>query len=128
MLVRMVSILLILILLATSCSASVGEESQQTIPEMRKVALKAVEKNRQVTLVLKMKRDNKKKFTGRPSDVSEQGLTLTDTSSGHQSQFNFDEVREVRKKSSHVGLYVGIGVAAVAIVVLAALLSALSSD
>ena len=96
---------------------------------MGRVAQKAMEKNRQVTMVLKTKRDNKKKFTGLPSNVSEQGLTLTDTSSGHQSRFNFDEVREVRMKGSHVGLYVGIGVAAgVAIVVLAVIFSKLSSD
>jgi hypothetical protein len=128
MFVRMVSILLILSLLATSSSATVGEESQ-TVPEMRKVALKAMEKSRRVTVVLKTKRDNKKKFTGRPSNVSEQGLTLTDTSSGQQSQFDFDDVREVRMKGSHVGLYVGIGVAAgVAIVALAVVFSKLSSD
>jgi hypothetical protein len=43
MLVRMVSILLIVTLLSTSSGAAVGGESQ-TAPEMRKVALKAVEK------------------------------------------------------------------------------------
>ena len=128
MLMRTVSILLILTLLSTSSSASVGEESQ-TVPEMRRVALNAVEKSRRVTVVLKTKRDSKKKFTGRPSNVSEQGLTLTDTSSGQQSQFDFADVREVRMKGSHTGLYVGIGVAAgLAIAVLAVVFSALSSD
>ena len=125
---RMVSILLILTLLATSSSASVGDESQ-TVPEMRSVALKAVEKSRRVTVVLKTNRDSKKKFTGLPSNVSEQGLTLTDPSSGQKSQFDFADVREVRMKGAHVGLYVGIGVAAgVAIVVLAVIFSKLSSD
>jgi hypothetical protein len=128
MLVRTVSILLILTLFSMSSIASVGEESQ-TVPEMRKVAQKAVERNRRVTVVLKTKRDNNKKFTGLPSNVSEQGLTLTDTRSGQQSQVDFDDVREVRMKGSHVGLYVGIGVAAgIAIVVLAVIFSKLSSD
>ena len=71
MLLKTVSTVLILALFATSSSASVGREDQQTVSEMQKVALKAVEKNRQVTVVLKDKRDNKKKFTGTPSNVSE---------------------------------------------------------
>ena len=127
MFVRMVSILLILTLFSTSSSASVGGESK-TVPEMRKVALKAAEKNRRVTVVLKTKRDNKMEFIGLPSNVSEQGLTLTDTTSGQQSQFDFADVREVRMKGSHVGLYVGLGAAGFAIVVLAVILSKLSSD
>jgi len=128
MLLRTVSIILILSLLAASSSASVGEESQQTFPEMRKVALKAVEKNRQLTVVLKTKRDGKKKFTGTPSNVSEQGFALTDKSSGQQSQFNFEDVRELRMKGSHLGLYLGIGVVAVVGVLAAIILSKLRSD
>ena len=128
MLLKTVSMLLILTLLATSSGASVGEESQ-AVPEMRRLAMNAVEKNRQLTLVLKTKRDSKKKFTGRPSNVSEQGLTLTDTRSGRQNQFDFADVREVRMKGSHTGLYVGIGIAAgLAVVVLAVMFSKLSSD
>ena len=126
MFVRMVSILLILTLFSTSSSASVGGESK-TVPEMRKVALKAAEKNRRVTVVLKTKRDNKMEFSGLPSNVSDQGLTLTDTT-GQQSQFDFADVREVRMKGSHVGLYVGLGAAGFAIVVLAVMFSKLSSD
>lgn len=126
MFVRMVSILLILTLFSTSSSASVGGESK-TVPEMRKVALKAAAKNRRVTVVLKTKRDNKMEFSGLPSNVSDQGLTLTDTT-GQQSQFDFADVREVRMKGSHVGLYVGLGAAGFAIVVLAVMFSKLSSD
>jgi len=126
MFVRMVSILLILTLFSTSSSASVGGESK-TVPEIRKVALKAAEKNRRVTVVLKTKRDNKMEFSGLPSNVSDQGLTLTDTT-GQQSQFDFADVREVRMKGSHVGLYVGLGAAGFAIVVLAVMFSKLSSD
>lgn len=128
MLLRTVSIVLILSLFATSSSASVGEERQQTASEMQKVALKAVGKKRQVIVVLKTKRDNKKKFTGTPSNVSEQGFTLSDRSSGQQSQVDFVEVRELRMKGSHLGLYVGIGAAAVGGVVAAYVLTQLSSD
>src|SRR5438093_11542897 len=98
MLLRTVSIMLILSLLAASSSASVGEESHQTFPEMRKVALKAVEKNRQLTVVLKTKRDGKKKFTGTRSNASEQGFRLPDKSSAQESQVNLEDVRELRTK------------------------------
>src|SRR5205823_2450054 len=128
MLLKTVSTVLILALFATSSSASVGREDQQTVSEMQKVALKAVEKNRQVTVVLKDKRDNKKKFTGTPSNVSEQAVTLTDKNSGQQSQVAFEEIRELRMKGSHLGLYVGIGAAAAGAVVAAYILTQLSSD
>jgi hypothetical protein len=129
MLLRTVSIILVLSLLASSSSASVGEESQkQTFPEMRKVALKAVEKNRQLTVVLKTKRDGKKKFTGTPSNVSEQGFTLIDKSSGQRSQVDFEDVRELRMKGSHLGLYLGIAVVAAAVLLTAFALSKIKSD
>jgi hypothetical protein len=128
MLSRTVSWVLILALFATSCSASVEQESQQRIPEMRKIALKAVGKNRHVTVLLKTKRDNKSKFTGTPGNVSERGLTLIDKGSGQQSQFDFEDLRELRMQGSRLGLYIGIGAAAVVGVLAAFSLSRLSSD
>jgi hypothetical protein len=128
MLLRTVSTLLILSLFTTFSNASVEEERQQTIPEMQKIALKAVEKNRQITVILKNKRDNKKKFTGTPSNVSEQAVTLTDSSSGQQSRFDLEEVRELRMKGSHLGLYLVIGGAAVGGVLVAYTLAQLGRD
>ena len=127
MLIRMTSISLILALLATSASASVGEESQGQVAQMQKIAQKAVDKGKPVTVILKTPRDNKKKYTGMLSNVSEQGFALNDSRSGQQGQFDFDEVQETRMKGSHLGLYVGLAVAAgAAIAVLVALNSALN--
>jgi len=128
MLIRMTSIVLVLALLTTSSSASVGEESQQrNVAQMRKIAQKAVEKGKPVTVILKTPRDNKKKYTGMLSNVSQQGFVLNDSSSGQRGQFDFDEAQESRMKGSHLGLYVGLAVAAgAAIAVLVALNSALN--
>jgi hypothetical protein len=112
---------------ATSSSASVVDESQRDVTQMQKIAQKAVEKGKAVTVILKAPRDNKKKYTGMLSNISQQGFALNDARSGQQNQFDFDEVQEIRMKGSHVGLFVGLGVAAgAAVVVLVALNSALN--
>lgn len=123
---RTFSVVLILSLFVTSSITAVGQETQQSVPEMRKVALKAIEKNRQVTALLKNKKD-KKKMTGIPSNVSEQGFTLQERS-GQQNQLEFEDVRELRMKGSHRGLYIGIGVVAVVGVLAAFALAKLRSD
>jgi len=124
MLPRKLSVALILSLFVTSSIMAVGQETQQSVPEMRKITLKAIEKNRQVTAVLKNRRD---KVTGIPSNVSEQGFTIQQ-GSGQQNQLEFEEIRELRMKGSHWGLYVGLGAAAVVGVIVAAGLAKLTSD
>ena len=129
MLRRIVSIALVSALIATSSRVAGAQEFQQTGPEMRKVTQKAVEKNRRITVFLKAKRGNKKKFSGVASGITENGFTLTEKNSGQQYQFVLADVREVRMNGSHTGLYVGLGAAAAgAIVVLAVLFHELSKD
>ena len=70
---RALSTLLVLSLFATSLTTASAQETQQNVSEMRKLVLKAIEKNRQVTVILKKRKD---KLTGVPSNVSEQGFTL----------------------------------------------------
>jgi hypothetical protein len=126
MLRRALSTLLVLSLSATSLTTASAQETHQNVSEMRKVLLKAVEKNRQVTMVLKNK--NMKKLAGIPSNVSEQGFTLTEESSAQQRQVDFEDVRQLRMKGSHLGLYIGLSVAAVVGVIVAVGLSKLTSD
>ena len=124
MLPRKLSVALILSLFVTSSITAVGQETQQSVPEMRKITLKAIEKNRRVTAVLKNTRD---KVTGIPSNVSEQGFTIQQ-GSGQQNQLEFEEIRELRMKGSHWGLYVGLGAAAIVGVIVAVGLAKLTSD
>jgi hypothetical protein len=107
------SVLLIVALMATSSKTLVADQgSHQTMSEMRQVAIAAVNKAKQVNVVLSVRRDGKKKLSGVPSNVSEQGLSLTDNRSGQVSELDFDDIREIRMKGSHVWLVVGIGAAA----------------
>src|SRR6266536_2101396 len=108
----MISVVLIVTMMTACSRAAAIEASGQTLIEMRQVAQTAVERNRPLTVLLKAKRDHSKKFTGMPSNVFDNGFTLTNARSGEQTQFDFDEVREVRMKGSHVWLITGIGVGA----------------
>jgi hypothetical protein len=85
---KSVSTALVLSLFVGSCDAW-EEEHRQTIAEMRDVALKTVEKNRPVSLLLKSKREGKEKFNGRPEKISEQGFTLVSLSTGQETEFAF---------------------------------------
>lgn len=123
MIPKITSVLLIGVLMATSSGPLFADEAtQQNVSEMRTVANRAVEKSKQVNVVLRAKRDGKKKMTGTPSQVSEQGFILTDTKSGQAIGLDFGDIREIRTKPSHVWLIVGVGAAVgLAIVVLVGL-------
>jgi len=124
---KSISIAVLLSVFVSSCGAF-EEENQQTIGKMREIALTAVEKNRQVTVLLKTKREGKKKFSGRPENVSERGFTLANLNTGQETEFAFAEVRELRMKRPRVGLYVGLGALAGGAVIATYILSQLSSD
>jgi hypothetical protein len=109
---KMISVVLIVTMMTAFSRAAAIEESGQGLLEMRQVAQTAVERNRPLTVLLKSTRDNSKKITGMPSNVLDNGFTLTNTKSGEQTQFDFDAVRQVRMKGSHVRLITGIGVGA----------------
>jgi hypothetical protein len=123
---KITSFVLIGVLIAMSSSPLFADEAaQQNVSQMRSVANTAVEKSKQVNVVLRTKRDGKKKLTGTPSQVSEQGFTLTDSNSGQAIGLDFDNIRDIRMKPSHIWLIVGVGAAiGLAIVVLVGLQAA----
>jgi hypothetical protein len=123
---KITSFVLIGVLIAMSSSPLFADEAaQQNVLEMRTVANTATQKNKQVNVVLRSKRDGKKKMTGTPSQVSEQGFILTDAKSRQSIGLDRDDLREVRMKPSHVWLIVGVGAAVgLAIVVLVGLQAA----
>jgi hypothetical protein len=64
---KMTSVLLILVLVAISSSSLLAQqESQRSVSEMRRVANAAVEKDKQVNVVLRNKNGGKKKLSGVP--------------------------------------------------------------
>ena len=128
MLGKVTSVLMILVM-ATTSSIALGAESglQQSVSEMRAVTQRAVERNKAVNVTLRVKRDGKKKLSGVASNISDQGFSLLDRKSGQETHLDFEEIREVRQKPSHVWLGVGIAIAAgAAIAILVGLHSALN--
>jgi hypothetical protein len=115
--------------MATISSMALAAEQglQQSASEMRAVVQKAVDRNKAVAVVLRVKRDAKKKLSGMPNNISDQGFSLIDRKSSQATHLDFEEIREVRQKPSHVWLGVGIAIrAGAAIAVLLALHSALN--
>lgn len=125
---KITSTLMIVVMAVTSSMALASEGgSQQSVSEIREIAQKAVKRNKAVDVVLRAKRDGKKKLSGMLTNVSDQGLGLIDMKSGQERHFDFEEIREVRQKPSHVWLGVGIAIGAgAAIAVLVALNSILN--
>jgi hypothetical protein len=105
---KITSVLLVAVLVASSSPLFAEEAVQQNMSEMRRVAKTAVQKSKQVNVVLRAKKEGKKKLSGMLSNVSEQGLSLSDTKSGQVSQLAFDDIREIRMKPSHVWLAIGV--------------------
>jgi len=118
MLMRMTSVVLIMSVLTTSSLAAVDQEPQSAVSKIRETVMKAVEKRRLVTVILKIKRENRNKYSGTPGNITEQGFTLVDGKSGAQAQFQFEEIQDAKMKGSHVKLIVGSVAAGIAAVVI----------
>lgn len=125
---KVTSILMILVMAVSSSMALTSEQGlQQSVSEMRAVAQKAVERDKAVDVLLRANRDGKKKLSGMPTNVSDEGFSLVDRKSGQESHFDFEEIRELRQKPSHIWLGAGIAIGAgAAIIVLIALNSVLN--
>ena len=101
MLMRMTPVVLIMSVLTTSSLAAVDQEPQSAVSKIRETVMKAVEKRRLVTVILKIKRENRNKYSGTPGNITEQGFTLVDGKSGAQAQFQFEEIQDAKMKGSH---------------------------
>ena len=126
--IKITSVFLILVMAAGPSIAVAAEQGlQQSVSEMRAVAERAVGRNKVVEVVFKVKRDGKKKLSGMPSNISDEGFNLMDRKSGQATHLDFEEIREVQQKPSHVWLGIGIAIGAgAAIAVLLALHAALN--
>jgi len=71
MLMRMISVVLIMSVLTTSSLAAVEQEPQSAVSKIRETVMKAVEKRRLVTVILKIKRENRNKYSGTPGNITE---------------------------------------------------------
>jgi hypothetical protein len=101
----------------------------QTIKEMKQVVQKALDKEKSVRVKLKKRQSGKTTLTGRVSEVSEAGFTLTDEKTNTTSTLTYDELKEVKVTGLSTGSKIAIGVVlASAVIVLAVIYKIASSD
>ena len=108
---RALSFVLVTVLLHGSIAAQDQTQSpQQTAAKMQEVLHKAQEKDKAVKVILNKKLDNQKKFSGKVSDISDTGFTLTDQKIGTTKTLAYADVREVHQKGLSKGAKIALGV------------------
>jgi Flp pilus assembly protein TadB len=120
---KFVSLVLMSALLSlTLVMPAMAQQQGQTVSRMKQTVQKAMEKDKEITVVLKHQRNGKTRLKGKVKQLTDEGLTLDDLKTGEQTQLAFDEINEIRGKPSHIGLIVALAVVAgVAIAVLVAI-------
>ena len=112
MLYRTISLVLVAVLVHGSIVAQDQPQSaQQTVPKMQQVLRKAQEKDKAVKVILNKKIDNQSKVTGKVSEISDTGFTMTDQQTGKPMKVAYEDVRQVNQKGMSKGSKVAIGIA-----------------
>ena len=108
---RAISLVLVAVLVHGSIAAQDQTQSPpQTVAKMQQVLRKAQEKDKAVKVILNKKLDNQKKFSGKVSDISDTGFTLTDQKIGTTKTLAYADVREVHQKGLSKGAKIALGV------------------
>ena len=121
MLYKAISLVLVAVLLHSSIAAQDQTQSpQQTAAKMQQVLHKAQEKDKAVKVILNKKIDNRKKFSGKVSEISDTGFVVTDEKTGSTKTLAYADVREVHPKGMSRGekITTGVAIAGVFIVVM----------
>lgn len=109
---RAISLVLVAVLVHGSIAAQDQSQSPpQTVAKMQQVLHKAQEKDKAVKVTLKKKIDNQKKFSGKVSDISDTGFTLTDQKTGTTKTVAYADVQQVNPTGMSKGSKVAIGIA-----------------
>ena len=125
---KFVSLILMSALLSLTAVTPLAAQKRVEALACMKPAQKAMEKDKEVTAVLKHPRNGQTKLKGKVKQITDDGLTLTDVKTGEQTQLAFDEIQEIRAKASHTGLIVGLAVIAGVAVAVFAVLAKITSD
>ena len=127
MVFKAISLALVAALLHGSIAAQDQPQSpQQTVAKMQQVLHKAQEKDKAVKVILNKKIDNQKKFSGKVSDISDTGFTLTDYKTGTTKKLAYEDVQRVNQKGMSKGKIIFFTVGAVGVVFLVFLVVALA--
>jgi len=78
---------------------------------MQQVLRKAQEKDKAVKVILNKKIDNQSALTGKVSEISDTGFTMTDQQTGKPMKLAYEDVRQVNQKGMSKGSKIAIGIA-----------------
>jgi hypothetical protein len=109
---RAISLVLVAVLVHGSIAAQDQPQSPlQTVAKMQQALHKAQEKDKAVKVILNKKIDNQSKLTGKVSEISDTGFTMTDQQTGKPMKLAYEDVRQVNQKGMSKGSKVAIGIA-----------------
>ena len=121
MLHRAISLALVAVLLHGSVAAQAQPQSPpQTVAKMQRVLHKAQDKDKAVKVTLNKKIDNQRKFSGKVSEITNTGFTLTDQKTGKAMKLAYEDVREVHQKGWPKAATIAIVVVAGVVIALVA--------
>lgn len=113
MLSKVIPVALVTVLLHGSLVAQAQPQSPvQTPAEMQQALRRAEQKDKAVQVTLEKKIDNQRKFTGKVSEVSDTGFTVTDQKTGKSTKFAYEDVQQVKQKGLSKGWKIGLVVIA----------------
>jgi hypothetical protein len=111
MLYKAISLALVAVLLHGSIAAQdQPQSSAQTVTKMQQVLHRAQEKDKAVKVMLNKKIDNQGQFSGKVSEISDTGFTLTDQKTGKTMKLAYEDIQQVKQKGLSKGASIAIGV------------------
>jgi len=114
---RTISLVLVAILLHGSSAAQDKTQSPpQTVAKMQQILHKAQEKDKAVKVTLITKIENRTKFSGKVSEISDAGFVVADQKTGATRKLAYADVREVHQKGMSKGWTIALVVIAGVIV------------
>jgi hypothetical protein len=116
---RAISLVLVAVLVHGSIAAQDQSQSPpQTVAKMQEVLRKAQERDKAVRVTIKKTIDNREKFSGKVSDISDTGFVVTDGKSGTTKKLAYGDVQQVKQK----GLSKGAKILIVSLIVVGAVI------
>lgn len=110
---KVIPVMLVTVLLHGSLVAQAQPQSPAQSPaEKQQVLRRAEQKGKDVKVTLERKIDNQRKFTGKVSQISDSGFTLTNQKTGKTTKLAYEDVQQVQQKGLSKGWKIALGVTA----------------
>jgi hypothetical protein len=127
MVFKVIAAILVIVLLHGSLVGQTQPQSPlQTPAEMQQVLRRAEQKDKAVKVTLEKNIDNQRKFSGKVSEVSDMGFTVTDPKTGRSTKFAYEDVQQVKQKGLSKGWKIGLVVIAGVVIAAVAVLESVT--